>query len=476
MSTAGARLLRNTTLRLAPEVLTRLAGLAVVIALARTLGAEELGEYVFAVALAQLLWAVAGLGIDRLAMREIARDAAAARKLVWDISVLKVLAALSGTALCVIGVWLGGFNEQVQVLVALAGVRTAASLITLTAFSVVQGLERMELYARLIIPIRLSVVAAQLTVLALGGRAVAVLTAEVAVELVAVVYAYRVMRRRIEPFPFEIAPRSWPGLLRRTFPFGLQESLAQLVFRLGAILLALLATSAAVGAYAAGFRLLEAVLFLVYALAFAVLPMYSTLEIDGTPSLRDALNLSLRAGVLVAMPIAVALTLFAEPIVELLYGLPEYRDTVAVLPWIGFAIVALALGHLAGTLVLVRRSGRLTVVLTGAALALNVALNVVLIPVAGAEGAAAATLVTESFVAVVALFLARPVAGPPAVVPLLRGPLLGSAAMAAAVVPFADRPWIALPLGLMSYGIVVAWVERRDLRDLAALARQALAR
>ncbi len=61
-----------------PEVLTRLAGSRRCSSRWRGRSVPtELGEYAFAVAFAMILWSVAGLGIDRFAMREVARDAQA---------------------------------------------------------------------------------------------------------------------------------------------------------------------------------------------------------------------------------------------------------------------------------------------------------------------------------------------------------------------------------------------------------------
>ncbi len=473
MNSSGARLLRSAALRIGPEILTRLAGFVLLIALARTLGPTELGEYAIAIAFAMILWSAAGLGIDRLAMREVARDAQVARTLVWDMSALKALFALSGTALFVAGIWLAGMSDRVALLVVLAGMRVTVSLVTVSVFSVFQGLERMELYARLIIPIRLGVIAAQLLALALGGRAVAVIAAELAAELVALPCAYLVLRRAIAPLPVRLAPRGWPRLVRQTAPFGLQESLGVLVFRIDAILLGVLATSAAVGVYSAGYRLLEAILFVVYALAAAALPLFATLQRGGSPSLEQAFALSLRVGLMITTPVAVALWLLAGPLVDALFG-PAYADTVDVLPWLGFALVAIAVGHIAGTLVVVRLRGRVAVTLTACALAFNVALNIVLIPLYEARGAAAATLVTEVAVAIAAVLLARPLTGRLPLVGIVRGSLVAGALMAGVTALLADHLLPALIAGLATYGAALALVERSALRGAGALLREAM--
>ena len=147
-----------------------------------------------------------------------------------------------------------------------------------------------------------------------------------------------------------------------------------------------------------------------------------------------------------------------------------------MLPWLGFAAVAIAVGYTAGTLVVVRRPGRIAVVLTASALAFNVALNAVLIPVLDAQGAAVATLATELAVAFGGLWLARSVAGIPRVTTLFQAAVLGGIAMAAVAAPLADRVGLAIGGGLVVYVAVVVLVERRELGETLALARAALAR
>jgi O-antigen/teichoic acid export membrane protein len=75
--TAAGRLLRNGALTASADVLSKLASLAFFALVARRLGGSTLGDYVFAMALTSLLWSFGGFGLDRMAMRDIARDPAA---------------------------------------------------------------------------------------------------------------------------------------------------------------------------------------------------------------------------------------------------------------------------------------------------------------------------------------------------------------------------------------------------------------
>jgi len=141
-----------------------------------------------------------------------------------------------------------------------------------------------------------------------------------------------------------------------------------------------------------------------------------------------------------------------------------------VLRWLAFAILAYAVGHLAGILVLVRRPGRLTVITTGVVAVFNIVLNLIVIPEHGAQGAAAATLATEVLLAAIVLVLAKPVVGFPRPLAVAAGAALAGLAMAAAMVPLRADLALALPAGLLAYGAALLAFEARSLSgDLAAV-------
>jgi O-antigen/teichoic acid export membrane protein len=126
--------------------------------------------------------------------------------------------------------------------------------------------------------------------------------------------------------------------------------------------------------------------------------------------------------------------------------------------------------------VLVRRRGRVTVIATASVAAFNVTACFALIPWLEAEGAAIATLASETLLAVLGLWLARRAAPGARLTWALLTPLAAAAAMGAAMLPLADTLWAALPAGALAYGVAVLALERHRLRDDMALFRSLAAR
>jgi O-antigen/teichoic acid export membrane protein len=272
-----------------------------------------------------------------------------------------------------------------------------------------------------------------------------------------------------------VRPRDWPRLVLVAGPFALQEILGQIVFRIDVVLLSLFTSNSVVGAYGAAARLLEATLFLAWSSGASVLPMFSYLGRDSRPSLDRAYRASLTFVGGMVVPVAVTLFVCAGPIVSLLYG-RRYDDAVPVLRWLSFAVVAYSVGYIAGTLVLVRRPGRLTVMVTAVAAAVNVLLNLVLIPTLAAVGAAVATLATEVLLTTMLMVLTRRVVPAPGWGPSAAAVALSGALMGAAMIPFAGRLAVAVPVGVVTYVVALAVVGSRLAGPDAAFVRAHLAR
>jgi O-antigen/teichoic acid export membrane protein len=455
---------RNTTLTASAEVLGKLCALAFFVLIARKLGDATLGDYVFALALSSLIWSFAGFGLDRMATRDIARDLGAAERLVFPIAIVKVVACLALTALSAVVVALLGQSDQRVALVLLVGVSIALTLAAATAQAVFTAHERMEFVFLTRVPSAIVAAAAGIAVLLLGGGIVtACAVSLVGVGALTTIWTFLLLSRHIGTPRTERPTREWASLVRAAVPFGLQEMLGQVIFRFDTVLLALVATSAVVGAYGAAFRLLEATLFLPWSIGYAVLPMYSYMERRGD-DLNRVYEGSLKLVLVVTAPIAAIFLVCAGPIVELLYGDEQFDETVSLLRILAPAVVVYGIGHLAGMLVLVRRPGRVTVRAAAAVAAVNIALCAFAIPWLGAEGAAISTLVAELLLAALGLALVRPVVSP-RLGWVFLSPLLAACAMGLAMTAVADTLYLAVPLGLLVYGVVLVALEAGRLRD-----------
>lgn len=470
----AARIARNTTLRAAADIISKLASVAFFVVLARSFSTSSVGDWVFAMAVTQLLWPVAGFGLDRVLVREVSRDRSALDRLFYPTVWLKIAGNLVGLTVALAALVALDYSDNVLTLVLVMGLSQCIGMATTTAFSVFQAHEQMEYFFLASVPKGILTSLVQIAVILAGGDLVAVALTGAVFNVLGTAFTFSILYRWFAAPRFAFRPRTWPRLYVTSAPLGIQEVIGIIIFRIDAILLSLMTTAAAVGIYGAGYRVLEATLFLSWSIGTAVLPLYSYLARDSRPSLGRVYEGSMKFGLALMVPVGVTLIVCARPIVDLLFGLPKYDGTVPVLRWLGVAALFYPIGYLSGELIAVRRPGRFAILSSGFVAIFNIGLNIVVIPIYGAVGAAATTVASEALLAAIGIWLALQVTGMPRLLWVLAAPTVAGAVMAAAMAPFADTLLLALPIGAVVYLGVLALAEGKELRGDIAAVRAAL--
>jgi O-antigen/teichoic acid export membrane protein len=236
--------------------------------------------------------------------------------------------------------------------------------------------------------------------------------------------------------------------------------LTVLLFRIDAVLLSFLASTAAVGRYGSSYRVFESTFFLTYALTAAFSPMYTYLERDSTPTIQGVYRRSMKLALMLLVPFAVAFGTLAAWVSRTLFG----DDLAAAAPSLRIlapAVVLIGLVTLTTSLIVSRRDPATMVRLSAAMTLLNVVLNVALIPGLDERGAAIAMLATEAVFLVLAVRMAlRAIDAPVDWLAISAAPLLAGAAMAATTLALRSVPGAALAAGAAVYAVAFLAIER----------------
>ncbi len=207
-----------------------------------------------------------------------------------------------------------------------------------------------------------------------------------------------------------VGPPLWPSAGQRWAPEAMGEGFQMLAFgilgslyaRADSMLLLSLRGSVEAGFYGLAYRFYEAGLLLNNALTVALLPRLAREE---APAHRARRLL----GAYLALPLgmAIGIALLAEPLIQLPFG-PRYLPAVPMLQWLGLSWIPAFLSGLGSTVwISTGRSGRLLVVFAVGA-AMNLSLNLILIPRWGGVGAAIALLASTTAMALAFLPTLRP--------------------------------------------------------------------
>ena len=477
LAPAPGRIARNAGARLVGELIAKLATLAFFVITARAVGAGDFGEFTFALSLASLLVIGAGLGTEDLMAREIARDRGALDRMFRSIVSLKV--ATSGAILGAtwLVLWAVGFSGEALVVFALVATGTALDNLQRTWHSVFEAYERMQLTSWSLIVQRIATALGAALAIALGGSIVAVSAVYLAGSALGVGAAERQLRRGIARPAFRVGAADWWPLARGAAAIGALSVASTLLLRLDTTILGFFegTDNGQVGVYGAAFRLLEATLFLSWSFGSAVLPWFARAGDDAPERRRDAFALALKAICSTLLPIGLAFTLYADPIIRLLYG-SGYVGAVVPLRWLGAATFFLGVQYLVSRVLIAR--GRPGLFLRGLAVASVASLvaDVILIPAYGADGAGAASAVTAFTLALASLVQIRRLLGPIRWRRAFAGTLLAGAAMTACALVIDAPALLSGALALAAYAAVLFGTERLAFDTDVALLRDALRR
>ena len=474
---AAARVAKNTTARATGEILGKLASLVLFAVLARTVGEVDLGAFVFAFAWAQIATIPIGLGFDRYVLRRVARDRSTVDQLFFNVLTLKLARAVPITAVSFVLVSVLGYDSDTRLAVYLLTAGTILDSISRTVFAVFNAYERGYLIAATVVVQRFAAAGLGLAVLAAGGGIVEVSAMFAIGTGLGLALALVLMARSIG-LPARSLPDSGREELRRSSRgYGAQDILGMLLAKIDAVLLSFLATEAAVGRYGAAYRLLESTFFLTSAVNGAFAAMYAYLDRDSEPSVDVAFERSIKLALSALVPCGVVFVVLAEPLSRAFFG-SELEDAAEPLMLLAPAVVLLGVVTLGSSLLVGRREPGVLVRLAAAAVTLNIVLNLALIPSLEDDGAALAMLITATVFAGLVLHQAVRTVGGVRWRAMGAGPLVGGAAMAGAMLPLSGSLALALPAGVVAYGVVLFVVERalnpRDVEFLAGMVKRRL--
>jgi len=366
------------------------------IAAARMLGSvDELGKFSFALLLGGVFETLMDFGLHQVTIRAVARDRSRASFLLHHALAIKLLWASAALAALVVTANVLRPQWDVRVACYLIGGSLVFRSYMLTIRGVLQGLEHFGWDAIVVLADRILLLIVGVTALWMGTGLKGLAIAFVVARGLALVLALVVTQLHLGGVRLAYDAGVWRDLHRTALPLGFFLVVLNLYSYVDGVMLGYLRTDADTGLYAAAYRIYEGFTYAALALSAVLTPRLSALKTSDRRRHRRLALGGVSGSTALGATVAVAAFLVARPLLLFLYG-PDYaaatlalRILVAGLP-IVFAIWilhAIAISVDRETLLL--QTG-----LVG--LAVNVGLNLYVIPHYGPVGAAAATVVGEA--------------------------------------------------------------------------------
>jgi O-antigen/teichoic acid export membrane protein len=421
-----SRVATNSAWQLVSFAARAISGVGTVVLVARTGGPAALGAFQFALMLTAFLPYY--FGLPSLLAREVARHPDEARRWVEAGTLIALAAGSFFSVLFAVGAYAVGASPETAAAVSVAGIAMAFDGVARVQFAALWAWERMRLEALVTAAQEAAFIAGVVIVVWSGGGVIGALLAFCGSRAMGAAAGWLLVGRLLGALPIPRGDAIFlRSTLRRSAPFAVNDTLTLTYTRADAVLLGFMKGPAAVGLYQAGTNLVLNLNVLARSINRAVYPRMSRAWPSQAQAFCRLRDCSYRAIALIAMPAAVGSFLLAPQTFDFLYG-NEFDRGVVTYQLLVLVIPIRMLGNtLSLSLVATdRQKQRMVAVATAAAL--NLALNVVLIPKWSYLGAGIATVICESGLLVVYAVLLRRVAG--------RSDLLRSLSLpTAAVVP-----------------------------------------
>lgn len=391
--------IHNTGWLFADKAMRMVLGVLVGAWVARYLGPSRYGELAYVLAFVALLSVICQLGLDAVAIRDMAKDQRDAPAILGTALRLRVIT---------------GFVAYGAAILSMALLRPgdgrALVLTAIVAGTVIfQAADTCDLWFQSQIQSKRTIAAKGVSYLAANGLKVllilahAGLVAFAAVGLLEVMLAAAALWVAYRQFP---APSNWTWrplwakeLMRESWPYLLSGLAIVIYMRIDQVMLRGMVSEHELGIYSAALPLSTVWYFIPMAVSASVGPTIARRKQTDPAAYDRAIAQLFSLMWWVMLPLSAAVAFASGPVVGFLYG-QAYSDSARVLVIHVFANVPIALGIAQSNWIVNEKQNMISLYRTVLGAASNVTLNLVLIPLHGAVGAAVASVSAQLVAAV----------------------------------------------------------------------------
>lgn len=400
------RSFRNIAMMMSGQIVTWASTLILSAAYGRFLGATGFGELYLATSFIALVGFPIEFSFNQQLIRDIAREPKAAHRYVTMGLVLKATLWVGLFLISFLLTFALHYSDEVRWLIVISGF----SLLTMGIATTLRSVQTAYLDAGMakfgdVIEKGFDCVVALLLLRAGAGVIPISIVLVVGSALGMMWQIYRTVK--LIGIRIEWSPEVARTLIRSGLAFLAYGVIGVLYYRIDTILLSVFATDTAIGVYGAAYRLFDTMTFIPTIVVSAIMsPILSKYAVDADKSkLRLAVDKSVMAMLLCALPAAAGLIVTAPNIIGFIYHREDFTGSEYVLQALAVGLIALYLNSVLTTVLVSTGQERKLPLMAIAALIFNVGLNLFLIPRYMDMGAAWATSLTEVLLFGIGLWL-----------------------------------------------------------------------
>jgi O-antigen/teichoic acid export membrane protein len=263
---------------------------------------------------------------------------------------------------------------------------------------------------------------------------------------------------------FKLERRFLTYLFKEAPSFGLIVFFTLIYYKISTLLLFFIQGDAATGWFNAAYTMAVSLTFLPAAFMGALFPVISTLHVSSRDLTKTVYNESFRYMLIFGLPLAFGTTVLADKVIDITYG-GQFYNSAAVLQIVIWSISILFLNYVLTTTLTSINLQRVVMYATGLGVAVNIILNLLVIPTFSYIGASYVMVATELTTFSICFYYASKNLCFIQVQRVILKPLIGSFVMAVVV-------YYLRPINIFIIFGVAVWVYFATLIALRTFTKQ----
>ena len=397
------RVAKNTGVLITGNIISKLCLLIFFAIVARNIGPEGLGKYAFALSFTALITVLGDMGLNTLAIREVARDRSLISKYLGNIAILKTVLSAIAVGIIFLAITLLNYPPDTTKVVYIIGISAFFQSLYVTSIWCFRAFQRMEYEALLTIAEGALLLGIGFLALYLGKGLIGLAWAYFLTYLIVFILSFLITIKKFTKPKFEINLIFWKYLIRTALPIGLMSIFVMIYLSADTVLLSLIKGDEPVGWYNAGYKLVNFIRFLPAMFLSAIFPVTSGLYKTSIESLKRIIRKSIQYIFLVVLPIGVGTTILSSKIILIFFG-EGFRPAILVLQMLIWLVILFPISGLGTDCLIAINKQKISTLIVTIGLIVNIILNLILIPKFSYIGAAIAVIVTGFLITFLALF------------------------------------------------------------------------
>lgn len=385
---------KNTSYLTVALILQKIISFSYFALLARAFGPALLGKYYLAISLTTIFAIIVDLGFANVLTREVAKSPEDSKRLLGNITAIKIPLALLAIVAVFITVNVLGYDSLILKLALISSISMILDSFTNSFFAVSRGFHNLKYES-------ISSVVFQLIVLVFGGAALyfnyGVLMAMAVLALASIFnffFSWYIVRRKIGVrIKLVLDPKTINEILFISWPFALFAVFQKLYTYLDSVLISQLAGDVQVGLYQVAFKIIFALQFLPSAFTASLYPAMSTYWQNNRSQLATTFERALNYLIIISWPIIIGAIVLADRLVLIFKD--DYADAALPLRISIVALFFIFINFPIGSLLNACDKQKRNTFNIGIVLLASIILNFIFIPKYQAVGASITVLLTN---------------------------------------------------------------------------------